>query len=107
MQRDVQDRLMNWGYAICDAALRTHVDVDLQAKLKIEIRPSNQFPFAGGYWPEREGSETQTEDSWSDNPNRLLQGRPSRQCKRNAEGRGGSDTARLRRYVLHSDPCLR
>ena len=49
MQRDVQDRLMNWGYAICDAALRTHVDVDLQAKLKIEIRPSNQFPFAGGY----------------------------------------------------------
>jgi NTE family protein len=49
MQRDVQDRLMNWGYAICDAALRTHVDVDLQAKLKIEIRPTNQFPFAGGY----------------------------------------------------------
>jgi NTE family protein len=49
MQRDVQDRLMNWGYAICDAALRAHVDADLQAKLKIEIRPSNQFPFAGGY----------------------------------------------------------
>jgi NTE family protein len=26
MPRDVQNRLMNWGYAICDAALRAHVD---------------------------------------------------------------------------------
>jgi len=49
LQRDVQDRLMNWGYAICDAALRAHVDADLQAKLKIEIASSSQFPFAGGY----------------------------------------------------------
>jgi NTE family protein len=49
MPRDRQDRLMNWGYAICDAALRTHVDAKLQAELKIEIAPSSQFPFAGGY----------------------------------------------------------
>jgi NTE family protein len=49
MPRDVQDRLMNWGYAICDAALRTHIDAALQEKLKIEIRPSAEFPFAGGY----------------------------------------------------------
>jgi NTE family protein len=38
-----------WGYAICDAALRTHVDAKLQAELKIEIAPSSRFPFAGGY----------------------------------------------------------
>ena len=49
MPSDVQDRLMNWGYAICDAALRAHIDVALQEKLKIEIRPSTEFPFAGGY----------------------------------------------------------
>ena len=23
---DVQERLINWGYAVCDAALRRHVD---------------------------------------------------------------------------------
>jgi NTE family protein len=49
MPRDVQDRLMNWGYAICDAALRSHIDAALQEKLKIEIHPSTEFPFAGGY----------------------------------------------------------
>jgi NTE family protein len=26
MEPDVQERLINWGYAVCDAALRTHVD---------------------------------------------------------------------------------
>jgi NTE family protein len=49
MPRDVQDRLMNWGYAICDVAVRAHIDAVLQQKLKIEIRPSTEFPFAGGY----------------------------------------------------------
>ena len=49
MPRDVQDRLMNWGYAICDAALRAHIDTALQETLKIEIRPSTTFPFSGGY----------------------------------------------------------
>jgi NTE family protein len=26
LDRDEQERLINWGYAICDAALRAHVD---------------------------------------------------------------------------------
>ena len=28
---DVQDRVINWGYAACDAALRKHVDTSLPA----------------------------------------------------------------------------
>jgi hypothetical protein len=41
----VQDRLMNWGYAICDAALRAHLSQDLQAELGVSIQPS----IAAGY----------------------------------------------------------
>jgi len=26
MPADVQNHLMNWGYAVCDAALREHID---------------------------------------------------------------------------------
>jgi NTE family protein len=49
MQRDVQDRLMNWGYAICDAALRAHVDAALQASIGIQISETDKFPFPGDY----------------------------------------------------------
>lgn len=49
MPRGVQDRLMNWGYAICDAALRAHIDAPLQAKLGIQIAETSKFPFAGEY----------------------------------------------------------
>jgi NTE family protein len=49
MPRGLQDRLINWGYAICDAALRAHVDAGLQAKLGIEIVETNKFPVAGEY----------------------------------------------------------
>jgi len=49
MPENLQDRLMNWGYAICDAALRAHLDPALQAKLGVKIDPPKQFPFAGGY----------------------------------------------------------
>jgi NTE family protein len=49
MTRNVQDQLMNWGYAVCDAALRAHLDAPLQAKLGISISPPAQFPFPGGY----------------------------------------------------------
>jgi NTE family protein len=49
MPRDVQDRLMNWGYAICDAALRAHIDAALQAKLGIQIVDPIKFPFPGEY----------------------------------------------------------
>jgi NTE family protein len=47
--RDVQNRLMNWGYAICDAALRAHVDAPLQKKLGIQITDTDKLPFPGGY----------------------------------------------------------
>lgn len=30
MPPELQERLINWGYAVCDAALRTHVDPTLQ-----------------------------------------------------------------------------
>jgi NTE family protein len=46
---DVQNRLMNWGYAICDAALRAHVDAALQTKLGVKIDLPTKFPFEGGY----------------------------------------------------------
>ena len=49
MPENVQDRLMNWGYAICDAALRAHIDSDLMAKLGVKIEPPEKFPFPGGY----------------------------------------------------------
>jgi NTE family protein len=32
-----QDRLINWGYAVCDAAMRAHVETDLQ--------PPPGFPY--------------------------------------------------------------
>ncbi|MFC7699448.1 patatin-like phospholipase family protein [Bradyrhizobium sp. GCM10028915] len=49
MPRNVQDRLMNWGYAICDAALRAHLDAALQTKLGVKIGLPTNFPFDGGY----------------------------------------------------------
>lgn len=49
MPRNVQDRLMNWGYAVCDAALRAHIDATLQTKLGVTITPPTKFPFAGEY----------------------------------------------------------
>lgn len=49
LPRDLQDRLMNWGYAICDAALRAHIDTALQTKLQIQIVETNKFPFPTEY----------------------------------------------------------
>jgi NTE family protein len=49
MPQNVQDRLMNWGYAICDAALRAHIDSAFQTKLGIKIGLPKRFPFDGGY----------------------------------------------------------
>jgi NTE family protein len=40
---------MNWGYAICDAALRAHIDSDLMARLGVKIEPPTNFPFPAGY----------------------------------------------------------
>jgi NTE family protein len=49
MTPDLQNHLMNWGYAICDAALRRHIDAALQAKLGIQITEPSRFPFPGEY----------------------------------------------------------
>ena len=49
MPENLQNRLMNWGYAICDAALRARLDPALQVKLGVKINPPKQFPFEGGY----------------------------------------------------------
>jgi NTE family protein len=49
MPRDVQNRLMNWGYAICDAALRKHIAPGLQDKLGIQITEPPGFPFPNEY----------------------------------------------------------
>jgi len=40
LDRGLQDRLINWGYAVCDAALRKHVDPTLH--------PPRAFPCPGG-----------------------------------------------------------
>jgi NTE family protein len=40
MPDSIQERLINWGYAVCDAALRRHVDSSIAA-------PTG-FPYAGG-----------------------------------------------------------
>lgn len=40
MPDNIQERLINWGYAVCDAALRRHVDPTLSA-------PTG-FPYSGG-----------------------------------------------------------
>lgn len=49
MPKAQHDKLVNWGYAVCDAALRAHLDAPLQSKLGIRITPPTRFPFAGGY----------------------------------------------------------
>jgi NTE family protein len=40
LEGHLQERLINWGYAVCDAALRRHVDGSLP--------PPPGFPYAGG-----------------------------------------------------------
>lgn len=49
MPRNLQDKLINWGYAICDAALRAHVAKDLQTKIGIDIGPPTRFPLSAEY----------------------------------------------------------
>jgi NTE family protein len=39
MDSDLQQRLINWGYAVCDAAIRKHYQPQL---------PKGAFPYAGG-----------------------------------------------------------
>lgn len=49
MQSDLQERLINWGFAVCDAALRKHFGPDFQAKYGVTIKEPNAFPYPQGY----------------------------------------------------------
>lgn len=49
MPRDVQNRLINWGFAVCDAAIRCHVAGDVQASLGIQIKTPSEFPCPDAY----------------------------------------------------------
>lgn len=40
LKKTLQEQIINWGYAVCDAAIRTHVD-------KTAPVP-NDFPYPGG-----------------------------------------------------------
>ena len=39
MEAELQEKLINWGYAVCDAAIRKHYDPK---------QPKGSFPYAGG-----------------------------------------------------------
>lgn len=49
MSLEQHNKLVNWGYAICDAALRAHIDPALQARLVVKIAAPTKFPFPSGY----------------------------------------------------------
>lgn len=40
-----QEALINWGYVICDAALRTHAKLDLKQQYNISVRPARELPY--------------------------------------------------------------
>ncbi len=40
-----QQALINWGYVVCDAALRARAAADLQALYQIQLRPAQGLPF--------------------------------------------------------------
>jgi NTE family protein len=42
---DLQERLINWGYAVCDAALRRHLDAALQNRPGIALKPPAGLPY--------------------------------------------------------------
>jgi NTE family protein len=48
MDDATQQKLINWGYAICDAALMSHWDQDLTARYGT-VAPATAFPLPGGY----------------------------------------------------------
>jgi NTE family protein len=49
MPERLQEKLINWAYAITDTALRVHFAADLQAECGIAIPEPTSFPYAGGY----------------------------------------------------------
>jgi NTE family protein len=49
MSSGEQERLINWGYAICDAALRRHFGADLRQQFGVTIGRPAGFPYSQGY----------------------------------------------------------
>jgi NTE family protein len=49
LERDQQDRLINWGYAISDIALRSHISAELAQSLGLDLAPPSGFPLPGAY----------------------------------------------------------
>lgn len=45
-----QERLINWGYAICDAALRAHFGPELQSQYEVRLEPPSSVPYPAA-WP--------------------------------------------------------
>jgi len=45
----VQEKLINWGYAIADTALRTHFGPALQSRYSVSITAPAGFPYGHGY----------------------------------------------------------
>lgn len=45
----LQEKLINWGYAITDAALRKHFKADLEKMHNIAVTPPSRFPYPSGY----------------------------------------------------------
>jgi NTE family protein len=48
MDDRLQERLINWGYAICDAAIRKHCLDFLREKYQLQIKAPEGFPYKGG-----------------------------------------------------------
>ncbi|TBY61026.1 patatin-like phospholipase family protein [Rhizobium leguminosarum bv. viciae] len=49
MPDDQQERLINWGYAVTDAALRKHFAADLKVMTGLDIAEPSAFPYPIGY----------------------------------------------------------
>lgn len=49
MPKDQQERLINWGYAVTDAALRKHFAADFKVMTGLDIVEPNGFPYPIGY----------------------------------------------------------
>ena len=49
MPVSLQQKLINWGYAITDAALRVHFSQDLRNKYGVTMPDPTTFPYPGGY----------------------------------------------------------
>ena len=47
MPDDLQERLINWGYAVCDTALRMHFAADAKAKHGVTINTPGRVPYPG------------------------------------------------------------